>query len=412
MMKVNRLKQKTLTLGVVFFLLITSCTKKDIIPDYSYFVSKELAVSYKKDYITSLINIVAGSIPEVSNLTTKIASDINVYSVVYKTTVDGKQIEASGLVCVPVTPGNYPVLSFQNGTNTVNAYAPTRFAIDYSYQMIEIIASMGYIVVIADYPGFGESSQIPHPYLVKEPTVQSLVDLLYTVKELAISELPDITIKNEYYLLGYSQGGWATLALHKALEIDYSNDFNLKGSVCGAGPYNITLLMQGMLEATNYPMPVYLGYIVNAYSYYKQFTNPVSEIFNEPYASRLNTLYTGSLTFDQINSQLTTSVKDLLNPDFLSGFTASTKYSTVRNALINNSISAWHSYKPLLLIHGGSDTSVNPITTENMYNAMIQAGTSGDICTKIILPGLDHGEGLVPSMIKGIVFLTDLNTSK
>jgi pimeloyl-ACP methyl ester carboxylesterase len=412
MMKVNRLKQKTLTLGVVLFLLITSCTKKDIIPDYSYFVSKELAVSYTKDYITSLINNVSGSIPEISNLTTKITSDINVYSVVYKTTVDGKQIEASGLVCVPVAPGNYPVLSFQNGTNTVNAYAPSQFPIDYSYQMVEIIASMGYIVVIADYPGFGESSQIPHPYLVKEPTVQSLVDLLYTVKELAISELPGITVKNEYYLLGYSQGGWATLALHKALEIDYSNDFNLKGSVCGAGPYNITLLMQGMLEATNYPMPVYLGYIVNAYSYYKQFTNHVSEIFNEPYASRLNTLYTGSLTFDQINSQLTTSVKDLLNPDFLSGFTSSSKYSTVRDALINNSISAWHSYKPLLLIHGGSDTSVNPVTTENMYNAMIQAGTSGDICTKIILPGLDHGEGVVPGMIKGIIFLTDLNTSK
>jgi len=92
--------------------------------------------------------------------------------------VKGNVINASGLICVPVTPGDYPVLSFQNGTNTVNADAPSEFPADYNYQLVEIIASLGYIVVIADYPGFGESAQIPHPYLVAEPTVRSLVDML------------------------------------------------------------------------------------------------------------------------------------------------------------------------------------------------------------------------------------------
>ena len=113
------------------------------------------------------------------------SSDVTVYKIVYKTTVNNQDINASGLVCVPATPGDYPVLSFQNGTNTVNAYAPSQFPSDYSYQMIELIASLGYIVVISDYPGFGASASIPHPYLVKEPTVRSLVDNLYAVKELA-----------------------------------------------------------------------------------------------------------------------------------------------------------------------------------------------------------------------------------
>ena len=203
------------------------------------------------------------------------SSDITVYKIVYKTTVSNQEINASGLVCVPETPGDYPVLSFQNGTNTVNAYAPSQFPSDYSYQMIELIASLGYIVVISDYPGFGASASLPHPYLVKEPTVRSLVDNLYAVKEIAASELPGINLINEYYLLGYSQGGWATLALHKALEEDYSEDFDLIGSACGAGPYNIYLLMEGMINVATYPMPVYLGYIVNAYTSYDQFTNPV-----------------------------------------------------------------------------------------------------------------------------------------
>jgi pimeloyl-ACP methyl ester carboxylesterase len=242
--------------------------------------------------------------------------------------------------------------------------------------------------------------------------VKSLVDLLFSVKEMAGSELPGVTLKNEYYLLGYSQGGWATLALHKALEQDYSTDFNLKGSSCGAGPYDILQLLQGMINKPTYPMPVYLAYIVHAYSYYNQFTNPAGDIFNEPYASRVNTLFTGLLSSDQINNQLTTSIPGLIKADFLSGFMTSANYSSVRNALINNSVAAWHTYKPVLLIHGGNDTQVDPASTENMYNAMIQAGTSQDIIKKTIVPGVDHGDGALPCMIKGILFLNDLRNSK
>ena len=105
------------------------------------------------------------------------------------------------------------------------------------------------------------------------------------------------------------------------------------GSACGAGPYNIYLLMQGMINVTTYPMPVYLGYIVNAYTSYNQFTNPVTDIFNEPYASRISSLYNGLLTSSEINNQLTTSIPDLINPDFLAGFASATEYSSVRDAL-------------------------------------------------------------------------------
>jgi hypothetical protein len=410
-MKINRLLIRCSAIAFLFIAVVTSCTKDNQDKRYSYFVSKELSVTYSKAYITGLINSASGTLPEANTFIPLIGSDINIYRVVYKTTIKGQEINASGLVCVPKTPGNYPVLSFQNGTNTVNDYAPSEFVINYPYQLIEILASMGYIVVIADYPGFGESAQVTHPYLVKEPTVRSLVDMLFAVKEMASSELPGITLKNEYYLLGYSQGGWATLALHKALELDYSSDFNLKGSACGAGPYNIYLLLQNMVNVTTYPMPVYICYIVNAYKSYNQFTNPVTDILNEPYASKLGSLYTGLLSSDQINNQLTTSISGLITADFLSGFAASSKYATLRDGLNNNSVTAWHSYKPLLLIHGGNDTSVNPITTENMYSGMIQSGTSADLCKKVIVPGVDHGDGIFPCLLQGIIFLNNLKNS-
>lgn len=391
---------------------IVSCSKETTSPVYKYYVSKEVSLQLTREYLSGLVEAVALTNPEALEIKPLIISDITVYKIVYKTLVNNQKINASGLVCVPADPGNYPVLSFQNGTNTVNSDAPSMSPSDLTYQMIELIASLGYIVVLSDYPGFGASSAIPHPYLVREPTVRSLVDNLYAVKELAESELPGIKLINEYYLLGYSQGGWATLALHKALENDYSGDFDLVGSACGAGPYNIFLLMEGMINAETYPMPVYLGYIVNAYSAYNQFTNPVTDILNEPYASRISLLYTGLLNSSEINNQLTTSIPELLNSDFLSGFASAPGYSSVRDGLNENSIPAWHSYKALLLLHGSIDTYVNPVSTENMYNAMIEAGTSESICKKVIIPGADHSSGVVPAMIQGILFLNDLKTSR
>jgi pimeloyl-ACP methyl ester carboxylesterase len=388
---------------VLILSVITSCTKDDQKDDYNYFVSKNLVINFKKDNISASI-----ALPEVSGLKPLLSNDVNVYKIVYKTTINGDEVHASGLICVPVAAGEYPVLSFQNGTNTVNTDAPSSSPTNLTYQLVEAVASMGYVVVIADYPGFGESAQISHPYLLKEPTVRSLVDLLYTAKEIGSSEFPGVTFKNEYYLLGYSQGGWATLALHEALEQDYPVDFDLKGVSCGAGPYNITLLLERIAARTTYPMPAYFAYIVNAYTAYNQFTNPVTDIFNPPYASRLSGLFNGTLNLGQINSQLNTSIHDLLTPGFVSGFATDPKFAPVRTALVNNSIEAWHTSIPLLMTHGASDSQVFPEATEDMYSDMISAGTSAAVIKKELIPGLDHTDGAIPCMIKGILFLNTL----
>jgi pimeloyl-ACP methyl ester carboxylesterase len=396
--------------SVTFILLgglLFSCTKEED-SSFSYFVSKEEKLILSASYINNFINEASAIYPEVNSLKQNIINDVIIYKLVYRTTVKGEKVNASALICVPSIPGEYPVISFQNGTNTVDARAPSNYAIDPAYQMIEIIASMGYIVLLADYPGFGESVNIPHPYLVKEPIVQSLVDLLYAAKEIPGDELGGVTLKDEIYLLGYSQGGWATLALHKALELDYSNDFNLVASACGAGPYNIYSLLQAIAMTSVYPMPVYFAYIVNAFSYFNQFSTPVNQIFNDPYAGRLGTLFNGNLSLGQINNQLTTSIPGLLQNEFITGFESDLKYLPVRDALIRNSIMGWKTNKSILLLHGTGDTHVYPSATEDLYTEMINAGSSPQICKLELIPGLDHGEAAVLSMVKGLIFLTGL----
>ncbi|MDX9930918.1 MAG: hypothetical protein RBS37_13820, partial [Bacteroidales bacterium] len=83
-------------------------------------------------------------------------------------------------------------------------------------------------------------------------------------------------------------------------------------------------------------------------------------------------------------------------------------YETVVASLAWNSARAYKSDIPVLLVHGGADTQVSVLNTETLYNLMILHGTPASVCTKMILPGLDHGDALVPFMVEGLKFIINL----
>ena len=122
----------------------------------------------------------------------------------------------------------------------------------------------------------------------------------------------------------------------------------------------------------------------------------------------MNTLFNGILGMNQINAQLNTSISDLLKPGFLTGFETSPQYASVRQALIDNSISGWKTNVPLRLVHGSGDTQVDPVSTEDIYSQMIAAGTSAEIIEKVIVPG-DHNDAAVPAIVQGIFFIQELS---
>ncbi|HNR43133.1 MAG TPA: alpha/beta hydrolase [Bacteroidales bacterium] len=407
----NRLKRKFLAIISVFLFLTGSCTREEI-HYYDFYVSKEFKTSYTKQKIVSLLNLLPDEIPEIIALKQSVNYDVIIYKIVYNTQISGKTIRASGLLCLPGSEGEFPVVCFQNGTNTVNLWSPSESPNNPVIQIIEAVASMGYVVLIPDYPGFGESAGIPHPYLIAAPTIRSIIDMLFGAGEAIENEFPGISLKNEYYLLGYSQGGWATLNLHKSLEQDYSSKINLAGTVCGAGPYDLKKSFSDILASQTYGMPVYLGYIVYAYKAYGLVKNTMQEIFNEPYSSRIGTLFDGSHTSAQINEKLTFSIPELVNENLIEGFETSPDYSSLRQALEENSIQPWKTKIPLLFIHGGDDTSVEPLLTEMIYEKMILQGTSPEICKKEIIPGLDHGAAYIPFLLKGFTFLRNVKDNK
>lgn len=177
-------------------------------------------------------------------------------------TIDGRgaPVVASGLVSVPVkaTGARSPVLSYQHGTIFKDAEAPSNKVV--AAEPPVLLASQGYIVVASDYVGFGASRGVPHPYLLSAPMAASVVDLLTAAKTWRTRQHLDDN--GQLFLMGYSEGGHATMAAHRAMQEDRSTHLaQLQLSVPGAGPYDIGLTLDSLLERVRVENPVLAGLI-------------------------------------------------------------------------------------------------------------------------------------------------------
>ena len=405
------LKTLLILLSLVFLIGLNSC-QKDETPDeegqYPHFVSHKLLLSRSKAELGIVYTFMGASYPPASNLVPHLKSDISIHKIVYKTDYLQQEVKASGLVCLPKEPGEYPVLCFQNGTNTLYAKAPSQNYGDPLFSVIEGVASMGFIVVIPDYLGFGESEQVFHPYLHRETTVSSILDMLRATNEFTEAENTAARPNNNLFILGYSQGGWATLSLQKAIEQNHSSEFNLVASACGAGPYNLSTLNEYVLSQSEYPMPYFLAYILKGHRSVESTTNTYTDIFNASYASKIDGLFDGKHSGDQINAALTTTIGQLIATGYRSGYKTDTKYASIRNAFTNNSVTAWNLSTPTRLFHAAEDVYIPVFISETMLHDFRIIGVPESKVQLVTFPGYDHPGGVIPMGVNAVLWFLEL----
>ena len=396
---------------VVFVgLFLNSCNKKDDpekVPA-EYFISNEFKFAITSQEAKIRLTTFQVIIPETAVFGPLVKNDIEVHKVTYKTTYKNSNIQASGLVCLPKKEGNYPVFCFQNGTNTLLSEAPTENPKDDLLSILQSVASMGFIVVIPDYIGFGASSQLTHPYLHAESTTQSIMDMLRAVNEFSTDEKIVAKPTKDLYIFGYSQGGWATMQLQKAIETNYSAEFNLVASSCAAGPYSLDYMNEYITSNTNYPMPYFLAYLLNAYHSIGQFTNPLSDFIQEPYASKIPGLFNGLNSGGTINTALTTNMADLLTPEYRAQYATNPKFIGLKGAFIANSVAVWNLVTPTRLYHGGNDEFIPVSMSQKTLLDFKTAGVPDSKIKLIIFPGYDHTMGVVPVGLSTISWFLEL----
>lgn len=139
------------------------------------------------------------------------------------------------------------------------------------------------LVVAPDYLGYGESLDKTHPYMCSTLTARNIVDGLVAAINFIKTQggLSKYRFVSNYYTLnvGYSQGGAATLAVHKYLENEASQEVRdlvrLKKSICGAGPHLQSYMFDVMENGGDaelgrpYEMeyPLYLPYTIDGLMY-------------------------------------------------------------------------------------------------------------------------------------------------
>lgn len=366
-------------------------------PTDEYLISFEKHKSYPITVIKPLLENFAPLYPEFQEIIDEVEHGITVYKISYITSFKGEDIIASGLVSVPTTNNiSFPVMSFQNGTNTLHSEAPTVSPDSQFYLLLEFIASTGFVISVPDYLGFGSTDHMFHPYLDKESTIQPVTDMLLAVKELVNNYL-EIEISNDLYINGYSQGGWATMQLQKEIEEKYNSEFNLKASACGAGPYDLNYINNYVLELDEYPMPYFLGYIYNSHIQLGNITTPTSEVFNSPYDERIPTLYDGTKSGEEINELLTTKIADLFTTNYIENSTTDEQFSSIISSMNENSIGAWNTSTPTLILHGMEDDYVPPLVSFNLYQDFLSKGVNPANISYVPIPGVGHQSGIIPA---------------
>lgn len=297
---------------------------------------------------------------------------IKIYQIRY-TTQDfaGNSVLASGLVIVPLNPGNstYPLLSLQHGTMTRHADAPSVQGLSEGFAE----ATQGYVTAIPDYLGFGESSDTVHPYIIADVSGIVVADMIIAAQELA-GKL-GISLNGKLFLKGYSEGGYVTMAAQKVIENNSAySGLNITGSAPGAGPYDLESIAEEIIApsaTTTYP--AFVVYLIYSYvnSYADIFSVNWSDYFSDNIAANVVSWFDGTMTITQINKAINpdydtvaTNISDILSSDLIDNYSG----SQLEGWIASNTLLNWTPKSPMTLYHCQDDDIVDPSNTDSAYN--------------------------------------------
>jgi len=316
--------------------------------------------------------------------------------VVYET-VDpfGLPITASGGLFVPQgVPTAMPLLSDQHHTELNKAWVPSQ---NDSYWFSEALffAASGYVTVMPDYLGMGESPGL-HPYLHAKTEASAVVDMLRAVKTFCASN--SITLNPQLFLTGFSQGGHATAAAHLELEAYHTNEFTVTASAPLAGPYDMAGTMTYMLTNTAYPSPFVFMYLLTAWLPIYELADTMEELLTSPYDTTLPPLFNGYYR-DEVFQSVTPDVQAMLAAGFRDALLNDPNHPLWLAASDNNLLD-WTPQAPMRLYHCSGD-DLAPYT--NAVLAYQSYTNNGACCVEVINPEtaepLNHSQCWAPSMV-------------
>lgn len=309
----------------------------------------------------------------------------------------GNKATASGLLALPQgLTANLPLVSYQHGTITRTNDAPSVTQSLQTEVMVGIVmASCGYVTVVADYLGLGDSPPL-HPYHHAWTEATACIDMLRAAR--AYCTTHGLGLSGKLFLAGYSQGGHVTMALHRELETYHSNEFTVTASAPMAGAYDLSgITLEDFLSDRPKPNPYYYAYLLAAYVETYQLAPSLAEVLAPPYDTTLPPLLHGNATGDEINAAMPADPRQMLKPQYLAALQQRMDHP-FRIALRDNDVYAWKPRAPVRLYHCGGDQSVLIANSHLATNVMAALGATN---VTLVIPSAsyDHSDCATPSLL-------------
>ncbi|MDR1594676.1 MAG: hypothetical protein LBS43_09395 [Prevotellaceae bacterium] len=359
----------------------------------------------ESEFIETLTNVAfAGSlnVEQLKSMMTDYASfkplvqtGISLYKVEYNTKLNNNNIKVSGLFVIPTDVlEQTPVIVYNHGTmhkdeapsfcNTSNYYMD----IGLCYIFASIFKC---VILIPDYIGHGISSSTMHPYIHAETLGQTSLDLIRAYIDYT-KITPEATPANKnVVIMGYSEGGYASVALHKKIQ-ETAHDINIIKTYAGAGPYDIeNFVKEVLLQNDDLPENSISSYlwVLSTYIEYSGYTKAYEQIFSEADNEILknNNYSLGYLA----KYPISLNPQSLFQEEFIDVI-LNDKDAEFSKILKENSLTGFVPSDSLILFHSEADSWVYVSNTINTYDKM--KSKNAPVRQEIIpaAANKDHGE--------------------
>ena len=328
----------------------------------------------------------------------EISYDIKIYSVDYKTTdPNGNEAIASGAIYIPMNTGKES-LSLVSGQHGLTIQKSDVASLIPALGYLGVFgASIGYAVIQPDYLGLG-NSDFPYYPVYQKSNGKVLLDMVDGVKGFACEN--DIKLNDNLFLIGYSNGGYNSIAMHEELS-SRPRDFDIDASVVIAGYYDLErekdFKYPEVIETPAWA--IYHSYVID-----KTYNlNIIDKIIQKPYVDNLDDLFSGEYSATYIDQKLTRYTEQLFTPEFLNEYENLEIFDDYKKAIISNSLMNANIIGDIFLIHSKEDEVVPYGQSQNLFESIKSKGGNAELV--LLEKGKHSPQDYVMSVVDALKWL-------
>ncbi len=340
-----------------------------------------------------------------------VQNGVELWKVTYTTPDVFNQLDtASGLWVVPVreTPTAFPSLVYQHGTVDGPTDVPSNLR--GGYELALVFGGLGYSTLAPDFLGAGEARGF-HPYVHAASEASAAVDMLRAVQ--AHAPTMDVDLTEQLFVTGYSQGGHASMALHRALELELADEFTVTAAAHLSGPYSVSGVMREvMIAEVPYFSLAYLPNTFLSYNYVYGIYEDIEQVFKPAYTAGISAFANGEIGLFQLNADLIAALtaeygapiaRYMLQDSIIAILEQPDLDHPLHNALRDNDTYDWAPQQPTRIFYCRADDQVS-YRNSIVADSVMQILGAVNLQATDVNTNADHGGCVSPAVIQTAVF--------